>query len=405
LFQIAQTGGKYFMVKVFVFNVPAAGHVNPTLPVVRELVERGANVTYYLTPGYQKAVEATGATFCPYENIPDNYFEQHKLDGSNPPQTALTLARTSRELLPGLVRLIETEKPDVIVYDSMCPWGWIAAAATNTPAVSSMSLLVMTPAMIMSRFIPLMGVALRNFGALREVQAIGKEIARQYTVKAPGFMDFINYMGEKTVNYTSQMLQPDGDKMSSSIKFVGPSIEPRTDTSGFPFDQLNTKPLIYISLGTVINQNVDFYRQCFAAFKNMDVQVVMSVGKKTDIKSLGDIPQNFIVRNFVPQLEVLQRAALFITHAGMNSVQEGLYYNVPLLLVPQQDEQRFVAQRIEGLGAGVMLHNTTPTSKDLYEVARRVLENAGYRDAATKVGESLRSAGGYPRAADEVLTR
>jgi len=85
----------------------------------------------------------------------------------------------------------------------------------------------------------------------------------------------------------------------------------------FDFSKVDTGNLIYISLGNVFNQAVDFYKLCFAAFANTKYTVILSVGTQTQIEELGDIPKNLIVRNYVPQLEVLQHAKLFVTHGGM----------------------------------------------------------------------------------------
>ena len=81
----------------------------------------------------------------------------------------------------------------------------------------------------------------------------------------------------------------------------------------------------------------------------------MSVGEKTEISSLGSIPENFIVKNSVDQISVLQTADVFITHCGMNSVNESLYFGVPMVLFPQHSEQRIVADRVAELGAGIKL--------------------------------------------------
>lgn len=393
------------MPRILVFNVPSQGHINPTLPLVRELVQRGAEVTYYLTPAYRQAIEATGATFCAYEAIPDDYFESHGLDGSNPPKTALTLIKTAQAILPDLLQITRDLQPDIILYDSMCPWGWMVGEVTGIPHVSSMSLFMFDTLLLIrsgasGALIPMM---LRNFGKIPKFNRIAGELNKQYGIKNPGFAQFLNATGKITISYTSKMLQPAGDKMPSSIKFVGPAIEPRLDNSDFPFDQLSGQPLIYISLGTVINQNVAFYRQCIEAFGGKPYQVVLSIGKKTDIAALGAIPANFIVRNFVPQLEILQKASLFITHAGMNSVHEGLYYHVPLLLVPQQVEQRYVAMRIQMLNAGLMLASTTPSAADLLSNAQRILQDAKFKQGAAEVGKSLKEAGGVQRAAGEIL--
>lgn len=117
----------------------------------------------------------------------------------------------------------------------------------------------------------------------------------------------------------------------------------------------DNKKIIYISLGTIYNSSLEFYENCFKAFKDMDVEVVMSIGKKIDINTFKDIPSNFIVRNYVPQLEILKYADIFITHGGMNSTNEGLYYELPLVLIPQSVDQPFVANRVAKLGAGIVL--------------------------------------------------
>jgi MGT family glycosyltransferase len=393
------------MSKAIFFNVPAQGHVNATLPVTAELVRRGENVIYSLTENYRSKIEATGATFRAYDQIRDDYFESRGLDGSNPLLTARTLIATSQQILPDLVEMARAENPDYILHDSMCPWGEMVAKVLKIPSVSSMSLLMFTPILLIKSgsFFPMMGKMLTNFPNLRQFSKISSEIKQKHGIDVPTFADFLNSTGTITINYTSSVFQPSVESFSDSIKFVGPSIAPRTDTSGFPFDQLGTKPLIYISLGTVINQNQDFYLQSIQAFRDSDYQIVMSVGQRTEIARLGEIPANFIVRNFVPQLEILQRAALFITHAGLNSVHEALYYNVPLVLVPQQVEQNYVAGRAEELGVGVKLSNNQITAQRLREAAARILSGESYHQNATRVGESLRGAGGYQRAVDEIF--
>ncbi len=391
--------------KIIAFNTPTQGHINPTLPVVQELVRRGTAVIYYLTPGYRERIEATGATFRPYATIQDDFFEARGLDGSNPPRSACTLIETSRDILPALIDVVQAERPDLIFHDAMCPWGWLVARYTHLPTVASMSTLLMTPQLVLQsgQLLNLISLILRNWRYLRQLKRIASSIERRYHLKAPGFADTMGGTGTITLNYTSALFQPGSAKLPSSIKFVGPSIETRPQSSGFPFDQLDSRPLIYISLGTVINANRDFYVQCLHAFASPDYQVVMSVGNKIAIDSLGDIPQNFIVRPFVPQLEVLQRAHLFITHGGLNSVHEGLYYDVPLLLVPQQDEQRLTASRVQQLGVGINLAGISITASTLRDAARRILQASSFKAQAQYIGESLRSAGGYRRAADEIL--
>ncbi len=390
--------------KILIFNVPTQGHINPTLPITAELAQRGVQVIYYLTEGHRKRIEATGAEFRPYPMLQDDYFESKGLDGSNPPRTARTLIETSRDLLPTLIGVVQKEQPAVIVHDAMCPWGWLVAKHAKLPTVSSMSTMMLTPRLILKsgQFPNLIALMIKNYGYLREFNRIAGEVSRTYGTPKLSFPDAVSSTGTITLNYTSALLQAGSESLDRSIKFVGPSITPRADTTDFPLDQLR-HPLIYISLGTVINENRDFYTACLQAFAGTPYQVVMAVGNKIDLTSLGAIPENFIVRNFVPQLDILQRADLFITHAGLNSVHEGLYYDVPLLLVPQQSEQRLTASRIQELGAGIALKQVSPTPAQILQESQRLLQKPHYREQAKIVGESLRSAGGYLRAADEIM--
>lgn len=397
------------MTKILFFNVPTSGHIYATYPVVKELVRRGNEVVYVLTEAYRKPIEATGATFKPYAQIRDDYFESHGLDGSNPVRTSAVLIETCRQILPELLDMTRAEAPDLIIHDSMCPWGWLVAKKLGIPHVSSMSLLALTPALLIrsGMFSAMLPKVLAGLPLLVKFRQVSGEIKRQHGVMPPSFADILNTTGTITVNYTSRYFQPDGDSFPETLKFVGPQIDPRHDGDAggndFPFDWLDGRPLVYVSLGTVINQNIAFFRQAVSAFAGSPYQVVMSIGRKNDPAALGTMPHNIMVRSFVPQLEILKRTSAFVTHAGMNSVQEGLYYDVPLMLVPQQVEQRLVAGRVKALGAGLMSNAPTVPAAELRASVDRLIAEPGFKQNAARIGQSLRDAGGTTRAADEIL--
>ena len=128
--------------------------------------------------------------------------------------------------------------------------------------------------------------------------------------------------------YTARELQPFAETLDSSkFKFIGSSIEARQRVEDFPYERLQEGSIIYVSLGTVYTTNVGFFRNCMDAMKQLnDVTVVMSLGPNIEISDLGLIPSNFIIRKFVPQLEVLKKAEVFISHAGNNSLNESLSF-------------------------------------------------------------------------------
>ena len=129
----------------------------------------------------------------------------------------------------------------------------------------------------------------------------------------------------------------------------------------------------------------------------------MSVGTTVDVASLGAPPPNVVVRPHVPQLEVLRRASIFVSHGGMNSVSESLHFGVPLVCVPQMGEQEIVARQVEALGAGVHLAKEEATVERIRECVGRVLGDESFRTGAAVMRQSFQSAGGAARGAEAIL--
>ena len=126
-------------------------------------------------------------------------------------------------------------------------------------------------------------------------------------------------------------------------------------------------------------------------------------GQAVDPTTLDPIPANFLVRPQVPQLEVLQHTSLFVTHCGMNSTMESLYYGVPMVGVPQMPEQMMTARRIQELDLGTALDVNTLTVEQLHATIKAALSNADYRTNAQAMQQHVRNAGGYKRAADAIM--
>ena len=134
--------------KVVVFNVPTSGHVDPSIPLTAELVSRGHTVDYYLTEGYRRRVEEIGATYRQTPGVGDDYFDEVS-QRFNSLRLATQLLTTTYEILPRLSNQLDEQKPDVILFDSMCPWGYLVARLAGLPAVSSMSLLEGSPSYLL----------------------------------------------------------------------------------------------------------------------------------------------------------------------------------------------------------------------------------------------------------------
>lgn len=199
-----------------------------------------------------------------------------------------------------------------------------------------------------------------------------------------------------TIVYTSRAFQPKADTFSSKYAFIGPSI-PEQIGAG----EAEWEGCCYISLGTVNNRNLPFYQACIEALRQEPFPVVISVGEQTGLSAFRDVPEHIFLRPRVDQLAVLARASVFVTHCGMNSASEGLYFGVPLVLYPQQAEQGLVARRVEELGAGLRLRRASPEA--IRAAVRQVRERRSYRSRAREIAAGFRDAGGYRRGADKIL--
>jgi MGT family glycosyltransferase len=396
------------MSKIIFYNIPASGHINPMQAVIAELIKNGHQVIYYNGEDTRAQITQTGAEFRAYPTQAAETLRR-LMDQTNSggiADNALQFVRIAEMLLPSVFETLRAEKPDLVIHDSLAGWGKQAAEVLKIPAAAVLSTFALNMRSMPS-MPPLAMLSMMRDLAVRMpayLQSAGR-MKKAFGVRNYGLTGALMSTNALNIVFTSREFQPAGETFDASYKFVGPSITERPDTTNFPFDQLTKKPVVYISLGTINNQNLDFYKACFTAFSNHPGQFVLSAGKQTDLKALEPIPANFIVRNFVPQLEVLQHADLFITHGGMNSVHEGLWYGVPLVVVPQHVEQAAVALQVARHGAGVMAAQPgeTLTVDMLRSSVELVLSSRQtYQEAAKRLGASFRAAGGYAQAAQEL---
>jgi MGT family glycosyltransferase len=390
------------MPKALFFSIPAHGHINPSLPLVTELIRRGHEVIYFTTADYRQRVEATGAAVRIYNGIDDDYFDVRGLDGSFPQKAALALLTTTKNILPELLETVNQAKPDYILYDCMCPWGYFVAQIMGLPAVSSASLMPMSSRVMLDwRALRIaLPMLLKGFKAGNEANRLSKELGKQYNMKSLSMMNILNAPGDLIISYSSPAYVPFADTLPENVKFVGwTMLENKVDE---PFIHDSDRPLVYISLGTVINENKSFFELCIRAFAGMLYDVLITTGGRFSPEQFGTLPENITVKLWVPQAQVLRHTALFITHGGLNSIHEGLYCDVPLLVVPQQTEQTFNAMRVVELGTGLMLQEHTVTEMTLRARVQQLLSDPRYRTQAARIGGTLRSAGGMAKAVDEI---
>lgn len=385
------------MAKIVFFSIPAYGHINPTLGLVRELTARGHQVRYYSYEKFRSRIEAAGANFISCDGC-DAQLGLSPEDGArialDPAFSIHVLVETTLALDAMVCREMETERPDCIVADSMAAWGKAAALKLKIPFVSSTTTFAFN-----RESAKIMKQSLRQaLKLLRSLPGINRDIRRLQRVGYPikNFLQLIsNDRDTETIVYTSPEFQPCAESFSEKYAFVGPLVIP-PETSF----RKKGKKLIYVSMGTVNNDMLEFYSNCIRAFGNTELELLISAGELADISLLGRLPENVRVERWVEQTAVLKEADVFISHCGMNSASESLYFGAPVLCYPQTAEQRAVATRISQLGAGIVLPSAS--AKDIRAGVNLLIKDDNYRLNAEKIGESFRRCGGAAAAADKI---
>lgn len=387
------------MAKIVFFCIPAHGHTNPTLEVVRELVSLGHEVLYYSYNMLQEKIEATGAKFISC----DDYNMEQKLSPREIVRIGKDLAFSTKILVDTTLALdemvceeMEKMRPDCIVADSMAIWGKCVAMKLGIPFVSSTTTFAFNQhsAKIMKQSI---------WQILKMIFSMGKIQNDIKRLQAKGYpinnvLDIIqNNDSVDTVVYTSPEFQPASETFSDKYVFVGPSIRPAVSQ----IEKTHEK-LIYISMGTVVNNNVKFYHDSIKAFANTNYQVIMSVGNLVDMKEFENLPENINVYQSVDQIAVLSKADVFISHCGMNSVNESLYCGVPLVMYPQTPEQGGVASRVEQLKAGILLKKSN--AANIRNAVETLLNNEEYRKNAQCISDGFKKCSGAKGAVKKILS-
>lgn len=374
------------MSNIMFFNIPAHGHVNPTLAVVCELVKRDHGVRYYSTSEFKDKIEAAGAEFVSIEDyMPPEPEDLNKKVGQDFASLIEMVTDTTLNLDNMIKKEIETFRPDCVISDSVCFWGKLFAKKYDIPFVCSTTSMAFNQytAKMMKQSIR---EIVRMFTGMPRIQ-VKMQLLNEHGYNVPNFVSLIqNDNDTNTIVYTSRKFQPMVETFSEKYIFTGPSV-----AKLYPGHE-KSRPQIYISLGTVLNDNIKFYKQCIQALKDMDCDVIISAGKNTDISRLGEIPQSFSIHPYVNQLEVLADTDVFLTHCGMNSVNESLYYGVPMVLFPQHSEENAVAIRTEQLGAGFRLKKVS--AGKIRNAVKEVLTNDKYRKCAKEIGEDFRQCKG-----------
>jgi MGT family glycosyltransferase len=382
------------------FNIPAVGHVYPTLAVAAELVARGHRVSYASIERRRPVIEATGASLVPYETTRPKESDPSMVApdrGVYLAQAMLTFIEEAAHTLPQFEAAFADDMPDVVAFDRLSFAGRIFALKHKLPSVQLWPMLVSAEYWsLFHDYAPydeshpiFLTYAEKLDGLLR---AHGLDIATDDFLFSPP--------DAGNISFYPRSFQFRGELHDPKYTFVGPCPRPRDAVSGWTPPN-NSRPVLLISLGSVYNALPGFYASCVAAFADSPWHVVLAVGERTDPASLVDLPTNIEVHQVVPQLEVLAHATVFLSHGGLGGIMEALSEKVPLVILPQTVEQESNALRLEQLGLGRWLPADF-TPEVLRAAVEDVASDIGMATRLAAMRNDIETAGGAAAAADVV---
>ena len=414
--------------KLAFVSLPFVGHLNPMIALARKMRRRGHEVVFLGIPDIEPAIRAADLTFIPYC---ENEFPVGSLDNYLAPISKLhglaAVQNTNLHLTPGLAkaafehlpRLIKEIGIEAIVMDTLHRFLELIPMSLNIPCVHIWNTLHIdgtgtTPACIYDW--PHEGTPearIRNLEGLKMLGGMASpslDLAKAYAAKA-GLQ--INWTNPATavprlavITQTPREFDFPGIPWPSEFHYAGPFHESKNHTPiPFPWEKLNGKPLIYASLGTLVNGLEHVYKIILAAVENLsEAQVVLSIGTNIDPDRIEPIPANTIAVRKAPQIELLERAALCITHAGLNTTLESLAHGVPMVAIPIAYDQPGISARIAHHGVGEFIDLESLSVTNLLELIRKVLTNRTYADRAQYFKEVIAKTRGLDIAA-EVIER
>lgn len=401
------------MSQVLLLSIPSHGHMNPLMGLADELVNQGEEVTFFSSEEFKKSIEELGAAFKCYKEDLNIFQKKEEKPNGNPsekkPLTGLASALLHPEIfIDDVLNQIQELKFDYIIFSAAYPYANLIAQILQLPAVSSFAVFATKNDLFDKKSTNTENTPKKGpFGLSPEIiqqfQKVRKNLITKYKIEVPeDMMNLFFNKGDLNIIYTSKYFIKNIENYDDSFIFIGPPIYKKRYNVDFPFDKIEGKKVIYISLGTIFsNHSTALNNLFFQAFADTEYVVVMAAHKVN--LSGFEIPENFIIRDYVPQLEILKHTNVAITHAGMNSIGDLLYNKIPFISIPLGADQFFLANRAEELGATIVLDINTITPEMIRNAVEKVTTISSYASHIATISQSFIDAGGYKKAVEEIF--
>ncbi len=410
------------MARLGAFCFPGTGHLNPLAALARRLEQRGHSVVIFGIADVESRVRAAGIDFCLIGKSDYPLGTLQRLDQRLGEMTGIEVLRFTMERISNTARMVLRDGLEAVRNANLDALLIDEADMANNIAeylgLPFVSLALIPPMVKDNRYPPFYfgwsgsqhwWCRLRNEIAIRVLTRVASPIfdaVNEYRVAWGMKVGRIPGEGLSKLAQITQLpraLEFDIEPPPPNLYYTGPFVDPmQRPPVDFPWDRLDGRPLIYASLGTLQNQSREKFRIIADACVGLDVQLVMSLGGGLEREQLGILSGDPLVVNYAPQLELVKRASVVITHAGLNTVLESLAEGVPLVCIPLGNDQPGVAARVKAHGAGVIVPPRRVNAKRLRRAVQAVLADESYRRAARKIQAAMAQIDGPELAADIV---
>lgn len=396
------------------------GHLNTMLPLGVKLKQRGHTVTLISIPDLELRAISVGLNFCaigqaeyPSEAMKQFLAKLGQLNGTSALRYTLELFQKRASVLFRDVPIaVKTAKIDALLIDQFITEGGSIAEFLEIPFITICSAVVLHQ----DPYIPPYNTPwhYRETWQARLRNRIGYARLNYFTKSLRAtiaqYRQKWNLSSYSNLNCAYSPLaqisqEPSAFEFPRNLPpwfhFTGPysHVLPRPSIS-FPYDRLTGQPLIYASMGTIMGRLLGIFQIIARACFDLDVQLIISLGGVASLESLPQLPGNPLIVRYAPQLELLQKASLTITHAGLNTTLEALSSGVPLIAIPVANDGPGVAARICWTGAGKMLLPSQLTVSKLRHAIQELLSDRAYKNNALRLQNSILESGGVNHSVD-----
>ncbi|MBW4577779.1 MAG: glycosyltransferase [Aphanothece sp. CMT-3BRIN-NPC111] len=400
----------------------ATGHLNPMTALGRELITRGHQVTVFGLVDARTKTLAAGLNFCgigeslfPVGSTAMRLTELGKLSGIAAfKYTINQMLNESYAVLTEAPSLLKRGGVEILLVDQAISEGGTIAEFLDIPFISVCNALLLNreddvpPIVTPWNYNSAWWARLRNntgYALISILTRSLREVIEEYRRKwkLPQYNFYPNDFYSKLAQLSQQpeLFEFPRKLLPNYFHFTGPYHNAASRNAvPFPYENLTGQPLIYASLGTVQNRLMKIFSCIAEACNGLDVQLVISLGGGYKLSSLPNLPGKPLVVEYAPQLELLKKATLTITHAGMNTTLESLSNGVPMVAIPITNDQPGVAARIAWTETGEVVPLKSLSVPKLRNAITKVLAVNSYKKNALRLQEAIENSGGLSRAAD-----